>query len=90
MSFLHEGELVERKRAAEIYQTIVSRRRDPAILEQLGDNLFKMRVFPIFARHEKRILLDFTLRLERQAGQYQFRLPLLSARCRSRIFASAA
>nr|MCU0875690.1 hypothetical protein [Pirellulaceae bacterium] len=31
---LIEGELVERKRAAEIYQSIVSRRRDPAILEQ--------------------------------------------------------
>ena len=77
-SQLIEGELVERKRASEIYQTIVSRRRDPAILEQLGDNLFKMRVFPIFARDEKRILLDFTLPLERQAGQYQFRLPLLS------------
>ena len=75
---LIEGELVERKRASEIYQSIVSRRRDPAILEQLGDNLFKMRVFPIFARDEKRILLDFTLPLEPQAGQYQFRLPLLS------------
>ncbi len=75
---LIEGELVECKRAAEIYQSIVSRRRDPAILEQLGDNLFKMRVFPIFARDEKRILLDFTLPLEPQSGQYQFRLPLLS------------
>ena len=75
---LIEGELVERKRASEIYESIVSRRRDPAILEQLGDNLFKMRVFPIFARDEKRILLDFTLPLEPQAGVYQFRLPLLS------------
>jgi len=75
---LIEGELVERQRAAEIYRSIVTRRRDPAILEQLGDNLFKMRVFPIFARDEKRILLDFTLPLEPQAGQYQFRLPLLS------------
>jgi hypothetical protein len=75
---LIEGELVERKRASDIYETIVSRRRDPAILEQLGDNLFKMRVFPIPAFDEKRILLDFTLPLERLAGQYQFRLPLLS------------
>jgi hypothetical protein len=77
---LIEGELVERQRAAEIYRSIVTRRRDPAILEQLGDNLFKMRVFPIFARDEKRILLDFTLPLEPQAGRYQFRLPLLSDR----------
>ena len=50
---LVEGELIPRERAAEVYQTIVSRQRDPAILEQIGDNLFKMRVFPIFPKgHE--------------------------------------
>jgi len=75
---LIEGELIERQQASQIYQTIVNRRRDPAILEQIGDNLFKMRVFPIFARDEKRILLDYTLPLESVAGTYQFRLPLLS------------
>jgi len=75
---LIEGELIERQQASRIYQTIVNRRRDPAILEQIGDNLFKMRVFPIFARDEKRILLDYTLPLESVAGRYQFRLPLLS------------
>jgi len=75
---LIEGELIERQQASKIYQTIVNRRRDPAILEQIGDNLFKMRVFPIFARDEKRILLDYTLPLESVAGKYQFRLPLLS------------
>ena len=61
---LIEGELIERQRAANIYQTIVNQRRDPAILEQIGENLFKMRVFPIFPRDTKRILLDFTLPLE--------------------------
>ncbi len=42
---LVEGEVVERRQAANIYQSIVNRRRDPAILEQIGDNLFRMRVF---------------------------------------------
>ncbi len=75
---LIEGELIERQRAARIYQSIVDRRRDPAILEQIGDNLFKMRVFPIFAKDEKRILLDFTLPLESFDNMVDFRLPLLS------------
>lgn len=75
---LIEGELVERKRAAQVYQTIVSRQRDPAILEQIGDNLFQIRVFPVPAHDEKRILLDFTLPLEAQAELCSFRLPLLS------------
>jgi hypothetical protein len=77
-SELIEGELIERQQAARIYQSIVDRQRDPAILEQIGDNLFKMRVFPIFAKDEKRILLDFTLPLESFENRCQFRLPLLS------------
>jgi Mg-chelatase subunit ChlD len=76
---LVEGELIDRARAADIYQSIVSRRRDPAILEQIGDNLFKMRVFPIFGRDTKRILLDFTLPIvEQEGGKYTFELPLMS------------
>lgn len=75
---LIEGEIVERRRGVQIYERIVRSQRDPAILEQIGDNLFKMRVFPIFARDVKRILLDFTLPLESPDGHYAFRLPLLS------------
>ena len=88
---LIEGELIGRQRAAGIYQSIVNRQRDPAILEQIGDNLFRMRVFPIFAKDTKRILLDYTLPLlprqnaatgaglsRGQGGEYRFRLPLFS------------
>lgn len=75
---LIEGEVIERQRADFVYNTIVHTRRDPAILEQIGDNLFKMRVFPIFPHDVKRILLDFTLPLDGRSGQYQMQLPLLS------------
>ena len=75
---LIEGEVIERRRADEVYTTIVRSKRDPAILEQIGDSLFKMRVFPIFAKDVKRILLDFTLPLDGRGGQYQMQLPLLS------------
>lgn len=75
---LIEGELIERARADKIYTTIVRSRRDPAILEQIGDNLFRMRVFPIFARDTKRILLDFTVPLVADHGRFAFNLPLMS------------
>ncbi|MDB5335821.1 MAG: von Willebrand factor type protein [Planctomycetaceae bacterium] len=75
---LIEGEVIERRRADEVYTTIVRSQRDPAILEQIGDNLFKMRVFPIFPHDVKRILLDFTLPLDGRGDQYQMQLPLLS------------
>src|SRR5207302_1686502 len=42
-------------------------------------NLFKMRVFPIFGRNTKRILLDYTVPLHQDAdGAATFRLPLMS------------
>lgn len=75
---LIEGEVIERKQADQVYTSIVRSKRDPAILEQIGDQLFKMRVFPIFAKDTKRILLDFTLPLDGRDGQYQMQLPLLS------------
>lgn len=75
---LVEGEIVERKKAVNVYETIVRSLRDPALLEQIGDNLFRMRVFPIPARDVKRILLDYTIPLEAEENAYQFQLPLLS------------
>ena len=76
---LIEGELIERARAANIYQSIVNRQRDPAILEQIGENLFRMRVFPIPPQDTKRILFDYTVPLvEDEDGHYAFRLPMMS------------
>lgn len=77
-SELIEGELIEQRRASNIYETIVRGQRDPAILEQIGDNLFRMRIFPIFARDTKRVLLDYTVPLESQGSDVRFQLPLLS------------
>ncbi|MCY2964554.1 MAG: VIT and VWA domain-containing protein, partial [Planctomycetota bacterium] len=74
---LVEGELIGRERANEVYDRIVRRKLDPAILEQVGRNTFKMRVFPIPGRDVKRILLDYTLPLaDRGNGEHRFELPL--------------
>lgn len=73
---LMEGELVDRHRASDVYERIVYQRWDPGILEQVGANLFKMRVFPIPAADTKRVLLDYTLPLESDDGQYRFVLSL--------------
>ncbi|MBI3864156.1 MAG: hypothetical protein HY290_19915 [Planctomycetia bacterium] len=76
---LIEGELIDRGRAANIYQSIVDRQRDPAILEQIGGNLFRIRVFPIPPRDTKRILLDYTVPMaDHDGGRCAFELPLMS------------
>ena len=47
---LVEADVVEKQRAREIYETILREKRDPGLLEWTGGNMFKARVFPIFAQ----------------------------------------
>ena len=71
-----EGEIVEKQRAREIYETILRERRDPGLLEWSGGNLFKARVFPIHG--EKRIKLSYTQILPKRDGRYRYRYGLRS------------
>ena len=57
---LVEGGIVERERGRFIYESIVERRRDPALLEWMKGNQFRIRIFPLPARSEKRIVLSYT------------------------------
>ena len=56
----NEGGMVDRQYGRYVYESIVYRRRDPALLEMMEGNVFKMRVFPLFGRREKRIVLSYT------------------------------
>ncbi|NUO50504.1 MAG: hypothetical protein HOV80_16740 [Polyangiaceae bacterium] len=61
---LMEAAVVDRDRGRDIYEGIVYQRRDPALLEWMSGNSFKMRVFPLPGRTEKRIFLSYTQTLE--------------------------
>ncbi|BCM94002.1 hypothetical protein IAD21_05897 [Abditibacteriota bacterium] len=47
--------VVEKGRAAKIYQYITSRMRDPALIEMVGPNKFRARIFPIEANADLKI-----------------------------------
>src|SRR6476619_2423255 len=49
------GEFRSREEARRIYDSIVRTRRDPALLEYAGKNLFQASVFPIPPHSEKKI-----------------------------------
>lgn len=57
------GDVMEKDTARAIYEGIVRRSIDPALLEYLGDNLFKVSVFPIEANgnamSERRIEITY-------------------------------
>jgi tetratricopeptide (TPR) repeat protein len=75
---LVEGELVERARAREAYESYVTRFRDPALMEWQEGNVFKTRIFPIPPRGPRRILLAYTQYLRIVNGERQFVYPLVS------------
>jgi hypothetical protein len=57
------AEILESSQATQIYQSIVSRRRDPGLLELIGTQLLKVHVFPIPAQSDTRIRLSYTYTL---------------------------
>jgi ferric-dicitrate binding protein FerR (iron transport regulator) len=72
---LMEGGMAEREHARRTYETIRHSMRDPALLEWVDGSMFKMRVFPLEARQEKRILLSYTQKLPVAYGRSSYRFP---------------
>ncbi len=72
---LMEGGMAERRHAREVFETIVRKMQDPALLEWIDGSTFRMRVFPLEGRQEKRIVLSYTQRLSSLYGRAEYRFP---------------
>ena len=72
--------MLDAKKAAAIYNRIVASMKDPALLEYTGSQMFRVRVFPIEARSEKKIRLSYRQILERDEHLTSYRYPLRAAR----------
>jgi Ca-activated chloride channel family protein len=75
-----EGEILDAQRARGVYEDIVRRLKDPALLEYIGRNMFRARVFPIPARGEKRVQLSYTEILKSEKNLVRYRYPLNTER----------
>jgi Ca-activated chloride channel family protein len=71
-----KGELVEADKARDIYTSIVRRTQDPGLLEYLGNNLLRMRVFPVPAKGDLKVSLQYKTVLEREADLVEYVYPL--------------
>jgi Ca-activated chloride channel family protein len=71
-----KGEVLDRDDARRIYQDIVSKMRDPALLEYVGSRLYKARIFPIPPNGDVRVKLQYTQTLDIDAGLASLVLPL--------------
>jgi ferric-dicitrate binding protein FerR (iron transport regulator) len=72
---LMEGGMADRDHARQVYETIRYTQRDPALLEWVDGSTFKMRVFPLEGRQEKRIILSYTQKLDPLYGRTKYRFP---------------
>jgi Ca-activated chloride channel homolog len=70
------GELVEAEKARQIYTDIVRRTQDPGLLEYVGNNLLRVRVFPVPARGEQKLAVSFTSVASSDAGLVEYVYPL--------------
>lgn len=71
-----DGELVEIDKARKTYETIVDEMRDPALLEWEHGTTFKLRVFPIEPKSDKRIVIRYVAPLRRDLGRCAYVHPM--------------
>jgi Ca-activated chloride channel homolog len=71
-----KGELIEANKAREIYNSIVRRTKDPALLEYIGNNLLRLRVFPIPPRADQKVALRFTSVAGKEGKLVEYVYPL--------------
>jgi Ca-activated chloride channel family protein len=71
-----KGELLKKDEAAQIYESIVARMRDPGLLEYLGNNLFRVRVYPVVKKSKQKIELTYSESVASHGGLLQYVYPL--------------
>ncbi|MGQ9661209.1 MAG: VIT and vWA domain-containing protein [Kiritimatiellia bacterium] len=71
-----EAELLDAEKARKMYEDIVRKLKDPALLEYSSQSLFRVRIFPIEPHSEKRIRMKYTELLRRESGLVAYTYPL--------------
>lgn len=71
-----EAELLDAAKARQIYEQIVRRVEDPALLEYYQQGLFRVRIFPIMPKSEQRIRLTYSETLIKDNGTIEYAFPL--------------
>src|SRR5262245_14368567 len=70
------GELVEAAKARSIYNSIVQRTKDPGLLEYMGNNLLRLRVFPVPAKGDQKISISYTSVADKENGLVEYVYPM--------------
>lgn len=74
------GQLYTREEARRIYDNIVRRRLDPALLEYVGRDLFQASIFPIDPGDTRQVQIEYSQLLPVDNGLVQYVYPLSTER----------
>lgn len=69
------GEMLQADQARAIYEEIVRKRKDPALVELIGSSVIRARVFPIEPGDTRKVILRFTQVLSRDGSVLRLRYP---------------
>ena len=75
-----EGKLLPADEARKLYEDIVRKNKDPALLEWVGTGLFRTSVFPVPPGAKRTVNLRYTQVCRQSQGLTDFLLPLRTAR----------
>ncbi len=83
---LVSGETMSADRARGIYEEIVRRQRDPALVEWMGHGMLRARIFPIAPGEEKKVVVRFQMVAEREGDA--LRVDYFQGKANSTLLAS--
>ncbi len=70
-----EGEVLAAGKARRIYESIVAKRRDPALLEYYGRDTIRLRVFPVPPKGRQTVEIRTRMLLPESGGLYRWEFP---------------
>lgn len=85
-----EAELLSAEKARALYEEIVRKSKDPALLEYVGRGAFKVRIFPIEPHARKQIKITYTQLLRNDSGLMEYVYPLNTEKFSSALLKEVA
>jgi Ca-activated chloride channel family protein len=70
------GELVKADDARKVYTDIVRRTQDPGLLEYIGNNMMRLRIFPIEPKKDSKVILSYQAVVPADDGIVEYIYPL--------------
>ncbi len=70
------GELLKADDANRVYTDIVRRTRDPGLLEYVGNNVMRLKVFPILPNVDQKVSVSYNQVLDSDGGIVEYTFPM--------------